>query len=218
MSEVHICHQGFSPESNSELSKHNTFIFKKMLEDNNFGLKDPHPIWTIKRLITLCSLIQETPKFQQKIFNTVRFTKTVKEILYSVLNDINDEIIMQIFWEEFKLIRAHLKNKFYESLETVYGSNPTSICKIKQDFKNVFKKNDIYLNDDKSMIENWNNYLIENDSKTNVECKICFGKKVDTALVHDSHTCVVCETCSSKISNTCPFCKQKIRVRNKLIL
>lgn len=218
MSEINIGPQGDSPESNTELSKHNTFIFQKMLEDKNFGLKNPHPIWTIKRLITLCSLIHETPKLQPKIFNTVRFTKAVKDILCYVLNEINDDTIIQIFWEELKLIRPCFKDQFYESLETVYGKNPTSISKIKQDFKNVFKKNDIFFNDDQSMIENWNNYLIENDSKTNVECKICYEKKVNTALIHDSHTCVICETCSSRISNTCPFCKQKIIVKNKLIL
>lgn len=214
-----IVQQDFSPQSSEELTKHNTFIFQKHLENRNFGLKDNHPIWTTKRLTKLCLLIHETPKLQQKLFNTVRFTKAVKEILLHVLNDINDDTIMQIFWEELKLIRTTLKNEFYESLNCTYGKKHTSISKIKQDFKNVFQKNDIHFNDNQSIIENfYENVILENDNKTNVECKICYNKKVNTALIHEKHTCVICETCSLQISTTCPFCKQKVLATNKLIL
>jgi len=146
----------------------------------------------------------------QKLFSLNIKTKTIKYIFTSFLNiDMKNEII-DIYWEEFKLIKHFFITKYFNGLQKIklyyidtlkfvknrmYAEPFFDISQSKSNFCSAFDKFFMNLN-----------HSLETQSK--LICKICFNDVVTCAIIHDNHCCVLmCNECIDKMNDICPFCR-----------
>lgn len=157
----------------------------------------------------------------QKLFSLNIKTKTIKSIFTSFLNiDVNSEII-NIYWEEFKLIKHFFITKYLNGLHKIKNYYIDTLKFVKNRlcdepfFDISLSKSNFCLAFDKFCINP--KHLLETQNK--LICKICFSNVITCTIIHNNHCCaVMCNECLDKINDICPFCKCVMIEKKKIII
>jgi len=187
-------------------------MFKKYIEKKSV-LGSKNVLWneTISKRFAVSyydMFINNRNKQINTIFFGQNFSKSIKQILSHVIG-VNDDTILKIYWEGFKVIRNELKSIL------------SQWCVEYIDHKNTKQKNLFYLLEKKQIPFDANesiesifyNFLSTEDNHfyENSTCKICYENMVDSVLLCNNASkkaCTICNRCAHKLSdNMCPFCK-----------
>jgi Rps23 Pro-64 3,4-dihydroxylase Tpa1-like proline 4-hydroxylase len=171
-------------------------------------------LWTRSNMLKLATHIFDSDmKIYRRLFYTQLFTRFIKEILVNILK-IDNDMILKIYWNEFKLIRKTFKESYDNITCQTMNSN------IKDNIKKLFDKENIAFLESETVFDNIEQYVESSKNKECIQCKICYNQSVDHILVHDNQGCTICGECAEKFgSNTdCPFCKLKILDKKKLFI
>jgi hypothetical protein len=185
--------------------------FEKYIQKRNIELHNV--LWNDVNCKRLASkhfdmLLNNRSKQINFLFFGSNFSKQIKQLLASTIG-IEDDNILKIYWEEFKLVRNELRTLFNE-WNTLYIDY---IKTRKKDIFHVLKQRDVLFDESDSIESLFYDYLTGNKSNTGDKyiCKICYERNVDCILMCDNSSnksCVICKNCSQKLkSNTCPFCR-----------
>jgi len=202
------------------------------LQSKKFGLEDTHPIWTKQRLTRLTeSIYNDNEEGLEKKFLTLdKFTNAIRRTIRRVLeNTVEDDTILRIYWEEFKLFRRGYKSEYNKAIELGCANN----AHLAKFIVELFDKHNITINPDHDSVYTMlENYMISNSYK---ECKICYNRGVDGVFIHGSHNgshngshhhaCAICTQCAmtyiggeQRTNTACPFCKLPIERFVKMLI
>lgn len=177
-------------------------------------------LWNHDKLVELANFLYKSRRnsINQRLFHNTLFTKYIQEYFASIVKVQND-LILKIYWEEFKLIRSQFAEAYISALQQIEDIKEN----IEEKLYNLLQKNDIYIDDNATLYHNYENYIIETKTKMiNNVCKICYNNTISHVIVHDKHTCAICHMCVQKLNemrtNSCPFCKINIQDYKKLII
>ena len=174
-------------------------------------------LWNKKHLVKLTNYLFDTDvKIYKRVFFTHLYTKFVKEILESLLN-INNDVILKIYWNEFKSFRKTFKQSYDDIVNKTVNSDARNIT---HTIKELFDKENIGYTESESVFDNIEHYMESNRNKQCIQCKICYNISVTYILEHEAHGCSICSECAEKflINTPCPFCKLPIIGKKKLFI
>jgi hypothetical protein len=174
-------------------------------------------LWSKHKLLDLANYITINSSHNKEIFerlihNNV-LTKHIRSYLENVLK-ISNDMIIKVYWEEFKTIRNEYKIVFLAALNEKNNKKKNLELSIFQ----IFGKLDIHLDKEIDLIDSLETFVIETKTKVNMECKICYDKITAHVLIHDDHCCNICNTCIAhfRVNSPCPFCQTNINGKLRL--
>jgi len=173
-------------------------------------------LWCKQKLLVLLNYIYKNQNKQiyKQLFYNVLFTIPIQYHLTNILL-INNDVILRIYWEEFKLVRLHIKQEYDNTIQKICDQT-TNLHKYVVE---LFEQEHILV-DKKNIFGSVKDYVNNNKNNSNTQCKICMDRNVNRVLEHNNHVCTICYECSLKIDkeNGCPFCKDCILNVKKLFI
>lgn len=179
-----------------------------------------NPLWNHTKLIALSNFLEKSDeKTYKRMFYNTLFTKHIQQYLNELIK-IENEMILKIYWEEFKLFRGMFLEKYLTAIQTKREHTihlEEHLTKLLQQ-EISFDDNHTY-----TLLQRMEMYINENKKKQNTQCKICYDNFVSHVIVHEEHTCTICVSCLDQIRRTtentkCPFCKLNILETKKLFI
>lgn len=173
-------------------------------------------LWNNTNLLKLATHLYDSDvKIYKRIFFTHLFTRFIKNILQTLLKT-NNDMILKIYWNEFKSIRKTFKNSY----DDIVSKTMLNDVNIKDNVKELFDKENINYTESESVFDNIELYVESNRNKECIRCKICYNQSVNCILEHQDQGCSICSDCSQKLplNTACPFCKLTIIGKKKLFI
>lgn len=160
-------------------------------------------------------IFESDMKIYNRIFYTNLYTKYIKNILETLLKT-NNDMILKIYWNEFKSIRKTFKTSY----DDIVSKTMLNDVNIKKSVKELFDKENIEFRESESVFDNIELYVESNRNKECIQCKICYTNSVNCVLEHENQGCSICNDCSDKLPllKKCPFCKLPIIGKKKLFI
>jgi hypothetical protein len=141
------------------------------------------------------------------LFFGANFSKTIQNTLADTIG-VDDETILKVYWEEFKVIRNELKSTLSNWCLQYIDDKKTK----QKDLLYLLEKKQIPFDHNESIESIFYDFLVnDNHSKENYLCKICYENSIDCVILcnkaSNNNACTICKECVLKLSNNiCPFC------------
>lgn len=173
-----------------------------------------HPVWTPSRLHALTEYLHARPEMARKVVLGERMTRDVTTAIELAVPQVTDHTVLRVFWEEFKLVRRRWREIYDRAIETHVER---STCP-ETYLAHLLRKHDVDLGEREcpwTVLERALSSLADTTKQiatTSHECKICYSKPVDRAIVHADHVCAICQECCARTRSDdshpkCPFCR-----------
>ena len=178
-------------------------------------------LWNHTKLIGLYNFLEKSDeKTYKRMFYNTLFTKHIQQYLNELIK-IENEMILKIYWEEFKLFRGMFLEKYLNAKQTKIDQR----IHLDEHLTKLLQQ-EISFDDNYTLLQHMEMYINENRKKQNTQCKICYDNLVSHVIVHEEHTCTICLSCTDQIRRTatttqtmkCPFCKLDILDTKKLFI
>lgn len=174
-------------------------------------------LWNHTRLIGMSNFLENSDeKTYKRMFYNTLFTKNIKQYLNKLIK-IENEMILKIYWEEFKLFRGVFLEKYLIARQTKMDHR----IHLEEHLTQLLQR-ELSFNKNYTLLQYMEMYINENRKKQNTQCKICYDNLVSHVIVHEEHTCTICVSCLNQIkaieNTTCPFCKLDILDTKKLFI
>jgi len=174
-------------------------------------------LWNKTKLIQLSDFLENSDEQTYKrIFYNTLFTKNIQQYLKELIR-VENEMILKIYWEEFKLFRGVFLEKYLTFKQTKIDQRIHL-----EDYLIKMLKKEISFDPNRTLLQHMEMYINENQKKQNTQCKICYDNLVSHVIIHEEHTCTICLSCLDQIRTTenskCPFCKLDILNSKKLFI
>ena len=176
-----------------------------------------HPVWTASRLHALTEYLHARPEMARKVVLGERMTRDVTTAIEVAVPQVADHTVLRVFWEEFKLVRRRWREIYDRAIE----ARVERITCPETYLTHLIRKHGVDLGEREcpwTALERALMSLADTTKQTTVsrphECKICYAKPVDRAIVHADHACAICRECCDRtqtadpaLSPRCPFCR-----------
>lgn len=186
------------------------------MEDLTFLNKVHNEVWSKQNLLVLLNYIYKNQNKQiyKQLFYNVLFTVPIQYHLSNILL-INNDVILRIYWEEFKLLRLQIKEEYDNMIQKICDQTSN----LHRYIVELFDREHIEV-DKNNVLSSVKIYINNIKNNSNTQCKICMDRNVDRVMVHNDHVCTICYECSLMIDkeNGCPFCKDCILNVKKLFI